>query len=131
MAEAAAAERQFVGSMDDLIASTVDYDTVDLPGGKTARIGGISAGDLMEYNELRATPEGRRWSGPVIISRSLVDRDGARIGILTPFADMTPEEKAKLAELRKMSMGASEALIKAIFRLNGVSLIKREEEKNV
>jgi hypothetical protein len=103
---------------------------VDLPGGKTARIGGISAGDLIEYNELRSTPDGRKWSGPVIISRSLVDGDGRRIGILTPFAEMTDGEKAKIAELRKMNMAASEALIKAIFKLNGVSLIKREEEKN-
>jgi hypothetical protein len=129
MAEAAA-QKQLVGSFDDLIASVVDYDTVDLPGGKTARIGGISAGDLIEYNELRSTPDGRKWSGPVIISRSLVDDSGRRIGILTPFAEMTDEEKAKIAELRKMNMAASEALIKAIFKLNGVSLIKREEEKN-
>jgi hypothetical protein len=57
----AAAQKQLVGSFDDLIASVVDYD---------------------------------------------------------------------VAELRKMNMAASEALIKAIFKLNGVSLIKREEEKN-
>lgn len=124
------AATDLVTSLEDLIASEVDYDTVLLPGGKTVRIGAISAGDLIEYNELRSTPDGRRWSGPVIINRSLVDKDGRRIGLQKPFAEMTDEEKAKLGELRNMPMPTSEALIKAIFKLNGVLAQQKEAEKN-
>lgn len=120
-----------IESLDALLESGIDYKMVPLPNGKGAvRIGTISAGDLIEYNELRGTADGRRWSGPVLISRSLVDKDGNRTGVLTPFADMSEEEKTKVGALRRLAMPVSEAIIRAIFDLNGVSLVQREEAKN-
>lgn len=131
----AKAAPQRVDTLEGLLSCATDFRDVPLPGGRVVGIGSISAGDLIEYNELRQSEEGRRWSGPLIIARSLVGaprEDGSRprIGILTPFKEMGDEEKARLAELRRMSMPASEALLKAIFDLNGLTVPSKEEAKN-
>ena len=109
-------------TFDELIQSdgAVEYATVAL-GKATQRIASITADDLIEWQELRETPAGKKVSGAVLILKSLVNDDGQRIGVTTPYAQMSDEEKGRVAATKKLKVRTSEALLKAIFELNGMT----------
>lgn len=112
-----------------LAADGIDYDIVKTRGGDV-RIGSITPTDLDEWNELRSTPDGKKVSGPLLILKSLVDGDGKRIGVTTPYEKMNDEERGRVAKLQTMNLKTSEQLLLAIFKLNGIGQ-PAGKEKNV
>lgn len=112
-------------SLDDLATlatapSSTEFKTVTLPDGSTFRIGSLSALDVNEYLELRATSEGRRLGGALIISRSAVDADGVRTGVTKPYAQLGDDDKLKLAALQRLPFKVSETILRDIFVLNNM-----------
>ena len=98
-------------SFDDLLSSTdVEYATVAIDG-KTYRIGSITGEDFLAWSELRDSgPEAKKNASAVLISRSLVDADGKRIG-----------DESKIDRVKKLKLKVSEMLLKAIFKLNSIN----------
>lgn len=66
-------------SMDDIMnADDVKYKVIDAFGGKV-RIGSLNAGDMIEFIESNEGPA-KKTAGVRLIIKSLVDKDGVRIG---------------------------------------------------
>lgn len=113
------------GSLEDLQydGEQIEYDTVHVPGGKSYRIGSLTAQEWTEYVDFRnAGEQNRKLSAAFLIAKSLVDRDNRRIG------DMS---LASLQKLAGMKTKTSEHLVRGIFRLNGIGERSELSIKNV
>lgn len=114
-------EAEEYATLDDLLQSgeKVDFDSVTVDG-KTWHIGSLTAEDFIVWNEMRESgSEGKKNAGALIILRSLVNKQGDRIG-----------DDSKLPQARKMKLKLSETLLKHIFKLNGVSTRAEDAVKN-
>lgn len=90
----------------------VDYVEVAVRGGRM-RLGSITAEDYIGWLEYRNAPVGsveRKGATAWIIIKSLVDAEGKRIGDLS-----------EIPRIQKMNIKYTEALLKAIFKLNGIN----------
>ena len=98
-------------TFDDLLSETeVEYATISIDK-KTYRIGSITGEEFTEWEEQKAvSPEAKKVANFILISRSLVDESGKRIG-----------DETKIAQLRKVKLKVSEAFLRAILKLNGVN----------
>lgn len=107
-----------IATFDDLLSSTaVEFATVTIDG-KTYCIGSITGAEFVEWQTLRdSSPEAKKLASSVLISRSLVDADGKRIG-----------DESKVAQLTKIKLKVSEALLDAIFKLNNINQPKAEAD---
>lgn len=104
-------------SFDEFLAGNqIEYAEVPIQAG-VVRIASITAKDWVQWTELRETPEGKKISGAMLIVRSLVDANGVRIG-----------DDAKLAQVQELNLRTTEALLKAIFALNGINQPERKNE---
>lgn len=112
-----------ISSFDDLLehSAPVEYAEVTLAPGVVARIGSLSGEEWNEWSKIRANETTRRTSGQVLISRSLVDETGRRIG-----------DETKATQLSQGRVAISEMMLRAIFNLNKVFVGNEEvEAKNV
>ena len=110
-----------IASFDDLLASTeVEYANVTVDG-KTYRIGSITGEEFVAWQEMRDSglPDAKKNASAVLISRSLVDAEGKRIG-----------DETKAGQIKKLKLKTSEALLKAIFRLNDINQPAEARAKN-
>ena len=88
--------------------------------GSTLRLGSLSAGDLIEFNEANEG-EAKRTAGLRLICKSLVDKIGNRYA----------SDPKNIAEFRKKNHKAVQRIVEAILELNGLTVKKTEEAKNV
>lgn len=117
-ADAAAGDpQQRILSVEEMLAAPdVQYDTIPAWGG-VVRIGSLTAGEMIEFAEANEGPA-KRTAGIRLIVRSLVDKDGNRIGTdkhIEAFKAKNAVETNKVVE--------------AILKLNGLNLKKDEKEK--
>jgi hypothetical protein len=110
-------------SIDDIVASgasEVEYALVDgFKPGEKARIGSVTAGDMIEWSEANEG-EAKKNAGLRLICKSLVDENGLR------FAD-TP---GTLAKLKTMRHKETERIVREILKLNGMTVKEDKKEKN-
>ena len=100
-------------SFDEFLTANeaVEYATVSVGGGNV-RIGSITGDEFVEWTEMRESgaPGAKKNASSLLIVKSLVDETGARIG-----------DPAKVDRLRKTNLKATETILKAIFKLNGIN----------
>ena len=85
--------------------------------GKFIRIGSLTAGDLIEWTEANEG-EAKRTAGLRLITKSIVDSNGNRIGTVRD-----------IPKLREKSHAITERIVRGILKLNGMR-VKGEEIKN-
>jgi len=108
------------GSIDEMLetgVNEVEYAEVEglKPGGKKARIGSVNAGDMIEWSEGNDRGgEEKKTAGLRLIAKSLVDDKGVRYAM----ADLA----ATIRKLRTVRHKECERIVRAILKLNGMSL---------
>jgi hypothetical protein len=112
-----------IGSMDELKElDEVEYAVI--PGftpGKTLRIGSLTAGDLIEWSEA-SEGEAKRTAGLRLICKSLVG---------PPPGNMRYANDPKnIAVFRAKRHKATEEIVKAILKLNGMEVKISDAAKN-
>jgi hypothetical protein len=118
-----------LSSVEEFFAADgVDYDTVPIRGGKTIRIASITAEDWVEWTTLRDSgPDGKKKAGALLISKSVVNDEGDR------FLAATGDEvlsAATVTRIQKLGLPTNEKLLKAIFKLNGITSNNEAVVKN-
>lgn len=100
-----------IATFDDLLSATdVEYATATVDG-KTYRLGSITGEEFVDWQQQRdVSAESKKIASSILISRSLVDGAGKRIG-----------DETKAAQIRKIKLKISETLLAAIFKLNGIN----------
>lgn len=112
-----------VASMDEL-GGLDDVEYAEIPGfvsGKTLRIGSLTAGDLIEWSEANEG-EAKRTAGLRLICKSLVGPEPGNIR----FANDDKNIKVFRAKRHK----ATEEIVKAILKLNGMNVKDDTKAKN-
>ena len=105
-------------SMDDILAvEDTEYKEIEMWGG-VARIGSLTAGELLEFVEANKGPA-KTTAGLRLIIKSLVNKDGNRIG-----------KDTHLQGLRTRNAKQIEDLTNKILVLNGIGKKAQEEAKN-
>jgi hypothetical protein len=99
-------------SMEEFLSEPdVEYATIPgLKPGTVLRIGSLSAGDLIEWSEANEG-DAKRTAGLRLIVKSMVDKDGVRIGT-----------DKHIVALRNKSHKLTERLVKEILSLNGMTV---------
>lgn len=104
-------------SVDEMLASgptDVEYDVIDgFKDGEKIRIGSVSAGDIIEWQDMLDGPA-KRNAGLKLICKSLVGPAPANVR----FAD-NDKFIAKFKEIRHRD---TERILKAIVKLNGMNV---------
>lgn len=106
---------------DDVLAlDDVEYATIPgLKAGQMMRIKSLTAGDFIEWSEARdADPIAKRVAGLNLIIKSAVDDAGAPI-----------LNEGHLERMKKVRHRVTEAVIKEILRLNGMTVKQEAEAK--
>jgi hypothetical protein len=105
-----APSQKFLSLEEFIQADKVEYATVPVPGG-LFRIGSVTAEEWVAWSEAREQGEqAKKIAVALLISRSMVDADGKRIG-----------DDAMAVRIRKMQIKTTEILLKAIYKLNGIN----------
>ena len=122
--EAKQAPEKVYASMDEMFASgatDVEYDVIDgFKPGEKIRIGSVTAGDFLEWQESLDGPE-KRMAGLRLICKSLV---GPAPGNVRYAADLKGVSK-----LRDVRHKDTERILKAIVDLNGMRDKDQEKAK--
>ena len=112
-------------SVDEMLSSNdFTYTTVEMPewpkGGKPGkvRIGSLTALDMMEWQEANDSPA-KKTAALRLVIRSLVDKDGNRIG-----------KDQHIIAFQNKNTKIVEQLVKAIMELNGLGKSDQEKAKN-
>ena len=104
------ADKKILSFDEFLAADGVDYVDVLVRGG-VVRLGSITGEDFVAWTEMReSSAEAKKDASALLISRSMVDGAGKRIG-----------DDGKVAQIKKMNLKTTETLLKAIFKLNGIN----------
>lgn len=121
MADDKVAHDEVYESVDDMVAdgaSEVEYAVIEgFKAGKLIRIGSVNAGDMIDWSEANEG-EAKRTAGLRLIQKSLVNKDGKRIGNPTD-----------LGKLRTMRHNITERIVKEILKLNGMNVKQDAEAK--
>lgn len=107
-------------SMEEFL-SEKDEEFATVPGfkaGTVIRLGSLSAGSLIEWSEANES-EAKRTAGLRLIVQSMVDSEGRRIG-----------QDKHISMLRAKSHKTTEAVVKAILKLNGMNVAADTKAKN-
>ena len=114
---------EVVGSMDDVLSSDiVEYAVI--PGfkpGQKLRIGSLSAGDMIEWSEANET-EAKRTAGLRLICKSLVGPEPTNVR----YAN----DPKNIAVFRTKNHRSTEAIVRAIIKLNGLNVGQDAAAKN-
>ncbi len=109
-------------SVEDMLAAPdVQYKYVDArplgwPG--RVRIGSLTANDLIEWTEANEGPA-KRTAGLRLLIKSLVDKDGNRIG-----------RSEHLEKFKQKSHKAVDAIVKEIIDFNGLVVVKKDAKND-
>lgn len=100
-------------SWDDLLASKEDTEFAEVPvgGEKVVRLGTLSAADMLTWLAANSDDEAKKINGLRLVAMSMVDSDGARIGVL-----------ADVVRLREKNPKTIKKLVDAAVKLNGLSV---------
>lgn len=110
-------EDKHVLSMDEILAAD-DVEYAEIEGWKgMIRIGSLSAEDFIEFNDTNEGPA-KKTANVRIILKSLVDKDGKRIG-----------SDKHIEALKKKSHATINRIVQEIIKLNGLEVPK--DAKNV
>lgn len=116
--KAIAADKDRILTVEEMLAADdVEYKEIDGWGGKI-RIGSLSAEDLMDWSEANEG-EAKKTAGVRLVIRSLVDKDGKRIG-----------RDKDIAAFKKKSQSVLERIVKEVLKLNGLEAKAQEKAKN-
>lgn len=115
---------QIYSSLDEMLAdgsTDVEYDVIDgFKDGHKIRIGSVTAGDIIEWQDMLEGPA-KRNAGLKLICKSLVGPAPGNVR----YAD-NDKHIAKLKDLRHKD---SERILKAIVKLNGMNVKDQEAAK--
>jgi hypothetical protein len=116
-------EEEVVDSMTDILsADEIEYAVI--PGfkpGQKLRIGSLSAGDMIEWSEANEG-EAKRTAGLRLICKSLVGP--------APDNKRYAEDPKNIAVFRMKNHKATEEVVKAIIKLNGLNVGQTTNAKN-
>jgi hypothetical protein len=107
-------------NFESLKRTKLPTKTITVEGEDTHLIG-LTAAEFGEYNALRDTEAGRKISGALLIYRSVTDESGRKIGSTLPYDKMDDITKSEVVALRDIPLVVNEALLQAIFDINGLS----------
>jgi hypothetical protein len=111
-----------------LAAEDAEYRTIKAWGGKHARIGSLTAGQLITFLENNENPEKKRTNGMLLIALSLVDKKGKR---LVNTIDETAVQTA-IHQLHTRDASINGNVVEKILLLNGLNKKDAKEiAKNV
>lgn len=133
MSDKTMTEDKIYGSMDEIAASgvsDVEYATIDgFKPGEKARIGSVTAGDIIEWSEANEG-EAKRTAGLRLITKSLVGPEkpfgGKPVDGFIPNHRYADDPK-NIAKFRAMRHKETERIVKEILKLNGMN-VKAEAE---
>jgi hypothetical protein len=114
----AAADDELLSMAEITATNDIEYAIVPAWGGKKVRIASVTANDIIQWSEANEG-EAKRTMGLRLITRSLVDKDGKRIS-----------GDHDIPMLRTKSHKITEAIVKAILKLNGMNVKAEEASKN-
>lgn len=116
-------------SLDDIVSTDdVEYKTIKSWGGRTARIGSLTAAQMITFLENNDIPAKKRENGLMLITLSLVNREGKRL------VDPDDKEaiKASIVKLRNRNAKTNGNIVETILLLNGLNRTNAQEiAKNV
>jgi hypothetical protein len=111
-------------SLDDVIGTVAtEFKRVRAWGNKVARIGSLSAGQMINFLENNEVQAKRRRNGLILIAQSLVDKDGKR---LVNTEDNEALEQA-VNRLMKQDANVNGKLVDIILELNGLNIKDAKE----
>lgn len=104
-------------SFDDVLETEdTEFKTIKAWGGRPARIGSLTAGQMITFLENNDDPAKKRTNGAMLIAQSLVDKKGKRL--VNPD---DPEALQKAIEsLKKKDANVNGNVTEAILLLNGL-----------
>jgi hypothetical protein len=116
-------------TMDEIVsAGGTEFRTLKAWGGKAARIGSLTAGQLINFLNNNDDPAKRRMNGLILIAQSLVDKAGKR---LVDTKDNEAMSKA-IDQLKDKDAKVNATLVEKILELNGLNKKDAKEiAKNV
>lgn len=116
-------------SFDDVLStSDTEYRTVKAWGGKMARVGSLTAGQMISFLENNDDVTKKRINGMMLIAQSLVDKTGKRLVNSTDKAALD----AAIESLKGKDAGSNGRVVTAILELNGLNKKDAKEiAKNV
>jgi hypothetical protein len=89
----------------------VDFLDIPVRGGKIVTIGSLTGVEWAQWTEMREDPQRRKLSGAFLVAKSLVDDKGNRIG---------DDSDASLQRLVHRNVKDTEAILRGVFKLNGI-----------
>jgi hypothetical protein len=112
-------EQQFLSVEDIIAARDIEYMVVNIPswGGKV-RLASVTADDIIRWGEANEG-EAKRSMGLRLIVKSVVDKDGKHL-----------MDESHIGMLRAKQHKATEELVKAILKLNGMDVKAEADAKN-
>ncbi len=118
-----------LSSLDDVLSTAdTEYRTYKAWGGKPARIGSLTGGQMITFLENNNDEASKRRNGLMLIALSLVDKDGARL------IDVNNMEvvNAAIDKLKTKDAGVNGKMVAHILQLNGLNKQDAKEiAKNV
>jgi hypothetical protein len=108
-------------SFEDILdVDDVQYAVIEVPEWHgSVRIGSLSAGDLIDFVEANENPLLQKTAGLRLLSKSLVDEKGKRIG-----------DDEKIRQLQKKDARIVSKIVAEILKLNGMDKKTADAEKN-
>lgn len=110
-------EGEIFESFDDVLSTPdTEFKTIKAWGGRPARIGSLTAGQMLVFLENNDDPAKKRTNGALLIAQSLVDKKGKRL--VNPD-DAEALQKA-IESLKKKDANVNGTVTEAILVLNGL-----------
>ena len=115
-------------SFDEVLsAADTEYKTVKAWGGKPARLGSLTAGQMITFLENNDDPTKKRSNGAMLIAQSLVNKKGDR---MVNAHDPEALKKA-IEQLKEKDAAVNGRVVEQILILNGLNKADaREVAKN-
>jgi hypothetical protein len=118
-----------LSSMEDVLATAdTEYRTFKAWGGKPARIGSLTAGQMITFLENNDDQTKKRRNGMMLIALSLVDKTGKRL----VDANNAESVNKTIESLKTKDSNANGKVVERILTLNGLNAKDAKEiAKNV
>jgi|SRR6185436_10211184 len=111
-----------IDSWDELISlDDADYTNVPIGGGKSVRLGSLSAARMIQWFEDQKDEEKSKINGLVLVAECLVDSNGKRIGKLADVLKLRDKNPETLKKLRLAAIELNNLEVKGVERPNDSS----------
>jgi hypothetical protein len=105
-------------SIDDILSTDdIEYRTLKAWGGKMARVGSLTAGQMITFLENNDKPEKKRENGLMLITLSLVRKDGTRL----VNGDDADAVKQNIEKLKTKDSKTNGRIVEQVLLLNGLN----------